>query len=178
MDKKLRDTKEKLKRAWINSQASRTGVMERLSPLNVLGVITLETISREWQILDSKVRQAKSRKYIEELDSDAITPLREAAALLKNTQLRKVYGFDIYYDLARAQSLRTELVRQISDIRATAAFDEVKKNLKIAKENAKTAQLEASLKDIDHEITFSFLRSNEKEELKKILSIGLRVSQP
>lgn len=170
---KLRDSKEKLKQAWIDSQASRTGLMERLSPLNVLGVITLETVSREWQKLNTAARRAKSKKYRDELDIDAIAPLREAVALLKNTQLRKAYGFDIYYDIARAQSVKTDVVRQISDIQSAGVFSEVKKNLGEAKENAKTSQLEASVKDIDQEITFSFLRLNEKEELKQVLSIGL-----
>lgn len=170
---KLRYSKEKLKQAWINSQASRTGLMERLSPLNVLGVVTLETLSREWQELDAGARRTKSKKYREELDIDAIAPLREAVALLKNTQLRKAYGFDIYYDIPRAQSVKIDVVRQISGVQSTGIFSEAKKNLGKAKENAKTSQLEASVKDIDHEITFSFLSPNEKEELKQVLSIGL-----
>jgi len=171
--KNLRDSKEKLKKAWLDSQASRTGLMERLSPLNVLGVITLETVSREWQQLDVDGRRVNSSKYINELNTDAIAPLREAVALLNNSQLRKAYGFDIYYDIARAQSVKVDVVRQISDTQATSELSEVKKNLMEAKENAKTSQLESSVKDIEREITFSFLMPNEKEELKKLLSIGL-----
>ncbi|WP_101757974.1 hypothetical protein [Oceanicoccus sp. KOV_DT_Chl] len=170
---KLRNSKEKLKEAWIQSQASRTDSLERLSPLNVLGVVTLETVSREWQELNLEQRRTASGKYRDELEEDSIAPLREAAALLNNTQLRKAYGFDIYYDIARAHSVKTDVVRQISEPQSIGAFSEVKKNLATAKENAKTSQLEASVKDISNEITFSFLSPIEKEELKNVLSIGL-----
>ena len=79
--------------------------MERLSPLNVLGVITLETVSREWQQLDENARRAQSNKYSDELDVDAIAPLREAMALLNNSQLRKAYGFDIYTTTSQEPNL-------------------------------------------------------------------------
>lgn len=171
--KKLRDSKENLKKAWKDSKSSRTGLLEQLSPLNVLGVITLETVSREWQELDAEARKNNFKKYRVELDIDAIAPLRQAVALLNNSQLRKAYGFDIYYDIARAQSVKTDVVRQDSETQSADIFSEVKDNLDNAKENAKTSQLEASVQDIDREITFSFLMPNEKEELRQVLSIGL-----
>lgn len=170
---KLRDAKEKLKKAWTDSQATRTGLMERLSPLNVLGVITLETISREWRELDEEARRNNAQKYKLEIENDALGPLREAVALLKNTQLRKAYGFDIYYDIARSQAVKTDVVRRLSEMQANVVFSELKKNLSNAKENAKTSQLEASVKDINNEISFSFLTESEKEELKQVLSIGI-----
>jgi len=171
--KKLRDSKEKLKIVLLDSQTTRTGLIDRLSPLNVLGVITLETISREWQQLDSEARRASVQKYKNEIENDALGPLREAVALLKNTQLRKAYGFDIYYDIARTLAVKTDIVRYISDTQSSAVFYELKKNLGQAKENAKTSQLEAAVKDINNEITFGFLTPSEKEELKIVLSIGI-----
>ena len=170
---KLRDAKEKLKQAWIDSKSSRTGLIERLSPLNVLGVITTETLCREWQALDKNEKSLKTAQFQNELELDALSPLREAVALLNNSQLRKAYGFDIYYDIARAYSLKTDLVRQTQGLQATSVFSEVKINLKQAKENAKTSQLESAVKDIDQEITFSFLKTSEIDELKQVLSIGL-----
>ena len=168
---KLRDAKEKLKQAWLASKSSRTELMQRLSPLNVLGVITTEVQSREWQSLELSEKKLKADQYQQELELDALAPLREAVALLNNSQLRKAYGFDIYYDIARAYALKTDIVRQVAP--ATNIFAEVKANLKQAKENAKTSQLESAVKDIDNEITFSFLKTSEIDELKQVLSIGL-----
>jgi hypothetical protein len=92
---KLKFAEDNLRRLWLKNKGTRTSLMGRLSPLNVLGVVTLERVSREWQGFDSDVRLIKARSYKEALDSDSIAPLREAVALLNNSQLRKSYGFDI-----------------------------------------------------------------------------------
>jgi hypothetical protein len=167
----LRDSQQKLRKAWIANQSTLVGLDQRLSPLNVLGVATLEAVAREWSSQTQSTRMSKAASYIAEIDSDAIAPLREAAALLQNSALRKSYGFDLYYDVARAQALKTAVMRTFSVQRADKEFQELRANLLIAKENAKTSQLEAAVKDLATEITFTMLTQEERNSLLDTLSI-------
>lgn len=170
----LRDSQQKLKAAWLTNQSNLVGIDQRLSPLNVLGVSTLETVAREWSELTPADRKSEALRYVSELDADAISPLREATALLQNSELRKSYGFDLYYDIARAQALKTAILRASSTMRADKEFEELKGNLLSAKENAKTSQLEAAVQDVTKEITFTFLTPKERDVLLHLLSVGIK----
>lgn len=171
--KRLRDSQQKLKVAWGANQSELVGLDQRLSPLNVLGVSTLETVAREWSDLSSSDKASKASDYISELDADALSPLREAVALLQNSELRKSYGFDLYYDISRAQAVKTAILGALSTHRAKKEFADLKKNLLVAKENAKVSQLEAATKDIDKEISFTLLPSKERMELRLLLSVAI-----
>lgn len=171
---RLRDSQQKLKAAWTANQSKLIGLDQRLSPLNVLGVSTLETVAREWHTLSRSERSSKAAGYISELEADALSPLREAVALLQNSELRKSYGFDLYYDIARAQAVKTAILSYISAQRANKEFSELKKNLLAAKEYAKTSQLDAAIKDIDKETTFTLLANNDRSELHQLLSVGVK----
>ncbi len=119
-------------------------------------------------------RRSKAQSYIAELDADGLSPLREAAALLQNSELRKSYGFDLYYDISRAQAVKTAILQTISIPRATKEFSELKTNLRTARENAKTSQLEAATKDVGREITFTLLGTSERKALLDLLSVGIK----
>ncbi|KLU23120.1 hypothetical protein EOS_27260 [Caballeronia mineralivorans PML1(12)] len=110
--------------------------------------------------------------YAAELETDALSPLREAVALLQNSELRKSYGFDLYFDIARAQAVQTAILRESSSHQETKAFEELKVNLQTARENAKTSQLDAATKGLDNEITFRLLTPNERQALRKTLATG------
>jgi hypothetical protein len=170
----LRDSQQKLKAIWLKNQSNLVGLDQRLSPLNVLGVSTLETIAREWGDLAPADRRSAGLKYVAELDADAISPLREALALLQNSDLRKSYGFDLYYDLARMQALKTGIARISSTQRADSEFQELKGNLLSAKEYAKTSQLEAAIQDVSKEITFALLTQRERKVLLDLLSVSVK----
>lgn len=170
----LRDSQQKLKATWLANQPSLVGLDQRLSPLNVLGVSTLETVAREWCKLTLADKKTVALRYIAELDADALSPLREAVALLNNSELRKSYGFDLYYDIARVQALKTAILRTSASKRADKEFQELKSNLLTAKENAKTSQLEAAVQDITKEITFTLLTPKERNTLLALLSVGVK----
>lgn len=172
--KLLRDSQQKLKAAWLANQSNLVGLDQRLSPLNVLGVSTLETVAREWRELTPSERKSTALRYTAELDADALLPLRESVALLQNSELRKSYGFDLYYDIARAQALKTAILRIASANRADKEFQELKGNLVSAKENARTSQLEAAVQAISKEITFTFLTPKERNTLLTVLSVGVK----
>ncbi|HZY20664.1 MAG TPA: hypothetical protein VFE82_19490 [Ramlibacter sp.] len=168
----LRDAQDGMAAAWSAAKAGLTGVEQRLSPLNVLGVVTLEAIAREWTAASPQERRARAGRYLIELERDALPALREAAALLQNSALRKAYGFDIHYDLARAQALKTALVRVTSAQAARAEFKEVRSHLAVARENARTSQLEAALRDLGKDPSFSLLTPAERQGLAQLLNLG------
>jgi len=159
---KLRYAKDAMKKAWEQQNSQLTDVDSRLSPLNVLGVVTLETIEREWSNTPPKKQAEKAHAMIVELESDGIAPLREAEAFLNNAALKRSYGFDIYYDIARAQAVKTALVRSIDSKHAKLEFDEVKANLARAREVATSVQIDAAMKDFEQERIFTQLRKNER----------------
>lgn len=169
---RLRDSQQKLKSAWIANQSTLVGLDQRLSPLNVLGVSTLEAVAREWRDLPPSDKSSKALGYISELEADALLPLREAVALLQNSELRKSYGFDLYYDISRAQAIETAILRTISDERAHKELSELKANLVAAKEHAKTSQLEAAAKDVDKDVAFTLLTNSDRTVLRQLLSVG------
>ncbi|CCG95363.1 hypothetical protein MARHY1886 [Marinobacter nauticus ATCC 49840] len=170
--KRLRDAKNAFKQAWdANSDDLRT-VADRLSPLHVLGVITLETVAREWNDSPKSERQSIGRQLRAELDIDSLAQLREAAALLEHSELRTSYCFDIYYDIARSLAVKTGILNLILPNDADVVFMEVKRNIEAAKEAARTPQIEAALRDLDKEITFSFLLEEQRRTLTRILSVS------
>lgn len=159
---KLRDAKDAMKRAWDQQNTQLTDVDSRLSPLSVLGTVTLETIEREWSNTPVKNQVERTQAMIAELDSDGLAPLREAEAFLNNAVLKRSYGFDIYYDIARAQAVKTALARSIGSKHANLEFDEVKANLARAREVATSAQIDAAMKDFEQDRIFTQLGKNEQ----------------
>ena len=145
---------------------------ERLSPLDVLGVGTLETVAREWDDATASERRARAQAMLRELETDSLAPLREAAALVETDKLRKSYGFDLYYDVARAQAQRTVMLHVVDAEQAHAAFGDVVANLRRARENATATQVDAALKDVEHDLSLSRLAPDQRAELRKILQSG------
>lgn len=169
--KRLRSTKDAFKRAWDANEDDLRTVAARISPLDVLGVVTLETVSREWSDAANDQRRSIARQLLSELDADSLGPLREAAALLENSELRTSYGFDLHYDIARSLAVKTGILSILSPDDASAIFVEVIRNLELAREAARTPQVEAALKDFDREITFSFLSAEQRTTLARLMSI-------
>ncbi len=171
---KLRNSKDAMKKAWDEQNAQLTDVDSRLSSLNVLGVVTLETIEREWTNTPLKNQAQKANAMIVELDSDGIALLREADAFLNNAALKRSYGFDIYYDIARAQAVKAALIRSINNKRAELEFDEVKTNLIRAREVATSSQIDAAMKDFKQDRIFTQLRKNERLALIQQWKVSLK----
>lgn len=171
---RLRDCQRKLRKAWAGTQTRLVGLDERLSPLNVLGVVTLESVAREWAEMSSPKRKSCAPLLLDEIDGNALGPLREAMALLQNSELRKAYSFDLHYDIARALALKTAIWRMVSRRRADTVFNELKDNLQEARESAKASQLDAAITDVSREITFARLTAQERDSLTALLAGRLK----
>lgn len=106
-------------------------------------------------------------------DPNLCQRLREAVALLQNSELRKSYGFDFYFDIARILAIKSAILKNMrKTAESESAFVELLKNLAQAKENAKTSQIEAAIKNINGEITFMLLTEKQRSLLRKSMSIG------
>ncbi len=165
--KKLRAAQLAMKAAWQINDSKTAG--ERLSPLSVLGTGTHEAVVREWLDLPATQRPAAAVRLLNELGDEALPRLREAEALLKNGELRIAYGFDIYYDIARAYAQRVVMMRRSNRSQAAKEFDQVEINLARARENATAPQLDAASKGVERDPSFSALSSAELTRLKAVL---------
>lgn len=169
---KLRAAKNAMKAAWDANKERLKSRDDRLSPLDVLGVGTLETLAREWDDATDSERAARAQAMLQELETDSLVPLREAVVLLATDKLRKSYGFDLYYDIARAQAQRVVMLRTLDVARAKPAFGDVIANLRRAREGATATQVDAALKDIDRDLSLSRLEPDERSQLRPILQTG------
>jgi hypothetical protein len=170
---KIRGARDKLQSAFISNSNNLTTLEQRLSPLNVIGTATLEYAARTWG--ESKIKNNKElgSTLIQDIDSVGLPRLREAVALLQNSELRKSYGFDLYFDIARMLAIKSSILKSIGKpSESEEAFIELRKNLAQAKENAKTSQIESAIKNINGEITFMLLTEKQRTQLRKSMSIG------
>jgi hypothetical protein len=166
---KLRDAQRTMKTLWHEIGPTRNGPSARLSPLNVLGTGTLETVAREWNDLPAAARRGGAEKLLAELESDCLPLLREAEAFLQNGELKNSHGFDIYYDLARAHAQRVLMLRVLNPARAASAFVDVQANFVSARENGKASQLDAVTRDLERDLSLSQLSPGEKRQLRTAL---------
>lgn len=171
---KLRESKNAMKSAWDKNKERLSTIDQRLSPLNVLGTATLEIVAREWHDASPKDRADRAKALLTELEADGLASLREAEALLQNAELKRSYGFDIRYDIARCYAQRVMTLRTFDKLQADKEFGEVKANLVLARSLATSIQTDAALKDVRSDLSFSKLAPQEKAELVKVLQFGAK----
>lgn len=170
----LRSAQAKMTALWQQKDGATSDAGNRLPALSVLGTGTLETVAREWHEAAPSVRRDTAHKLLNELQSDALPRLREAEALLRNGELKDAFGFDVYYDIARAHAQSVVMLRTVDRGRAIKEFPEVLANLGRARDNAKSTQLDAAAKDVDRDISFSKLTSGERAQLAALLRVGAK----
>ncbi|MBD3813322.1 MAG: hypothetical protein IE917_14015 [Betaproteobacteria bacterium] len=170
----LRSAQAAMKEAWQRNDATTTSAVGRRSALSVLGTGTLEAVARDWHELEPSKRRAAASALSGELASDSLPQLREAEALLQNGELKNAYGFDVYYDIARAYAQRVVMLRLVDRARAAREFPEVRANLNRARENANARQLDAAMKDIELDLSFSKLSVAERGQLASLLRVGVK----
>lgn len=168
----LRAAKDGMKSAWEMNNGSLAGIGRRLSPLNVLGAGTIETIAREWHFFTASQRKDKAPVFLNEIEKDGLAPLREAEALLQNDALRRSYGFDLRYDIARGYAQRVQMLRATNKATAKQEFDEVVANLLKARSSASATQIDAAINDVSRDYSLAGLSTTEKATLVKLLRTG------
>jgi hypothetical protein len=170
---RIHDARDSLENSLKTNRSELITLEQRLSPLNVIGTATLEYTARAWVETEKKRKGEMSKILLSDIDSIGLPRLREAVALIQDSELRKSYGFDLYFDIARTLAIKSAILKfNRNDIQSQAAFVELQANLAKARENAKTTQIEAALKNINGEITFLLLTEAQRTTLRKLMAVS------
>ncbi|KPA16189.1 hypothetical protein MHK_003610 [Candidatus Magnetomorum sp. HK-1] len=164
--KKLRESQQTLIAKWKEYESSLKTPKNRIPALNVLAVITLDIVRREW--IESGRNKSNSKKTIAELEDIALPAQREVLALVHHTEWAEDYDFDMFYDLGRIYSLIVIIMDSIASDKAEGMFQEVIKNFKTARKNGTATQNDAAYHSIESDPNLSFLNSTRKKTLKRI----------
>jgi hypothetical protein len=164
----LREIQGRLADGLRGRERQLTTPAERIPPLNVLGVLTLDVARREWQEAAADARLLADR-LLGELEDPGLAALGEALTLLAHTEWRKEYDFDFHYDIARIYSLRALIRMRFSRTRAEAEFAEAISHMARARDGATTRQLDAAIEALASDPTFSLLSKAWRARLMKLL---------
>ncbi len=92
--------------AWSKLESSINRAEDRLSPLNVLAMVTLDAVAYSIVVSDSAGKSRLAPDWLRAIDGVALPAQLNAWGLVRNTELSRSYGFDTVYDLARLYALR------------------------------------------------------------------------
>lgn len=137
----------------------------RIPPLNILGVLTMDVVRREW-----KEEKISAIKAIEELKDVAIARQREAWALVEHTEWAKEYRFDLNYDLARIQSVMLQIFEK-ERLGAEAVIAELVENFTRATDGASHKQIKAALVSVDKDPSIAGLSEPNRVRVRTIFTI-------
>jgi hypothetical protein len=167
-----RNTQKAFLAIWQKHNVSVREPTERIPPLNILAVITMETVIREWSELDGGQKSNRAESYLQELQDVALSSQREVVALLPKTHWKDEYDFDTYYDLARIYATRCQILEVYSPDRVEHEFWSVVKNMEKARAGASLTQIDAAKIDIEREPTLSQLKPEQRNTLRRVLDTG------
>lgn len=166
---RLRKTQALQLTAWHENQDKLKAKMERLPPLNILGVMTTELVLREW-LAAGVDRKEISARLIAEMNDVALRALSEAYALVANTELRGRYSFDLTYDFARAHAVICQIYEADDQAKADGSCNEAVRLMKEAHTTATSTQLDAALQSVENHPTLARLAPARREAVRKALS--------
>ena len=169
---RMRKTQQQLLAAWHAAEKNTSAPMARIPPLNILAVLTMDVVRREWDLHAVK-RVQEAEVATEELSKVALRAQREALALVRNTALEEDYDFDLYYDLARILAVQCRILHEVNSSNSGPICREAVRNLKEATRKATSIQLKAALQSLDRDPNLSATPQLWKDEMKRELQNGL-----
>lgn len=152
---RLRSMQTTIRSAWESNESNLRAPLDRVPALNILGVITMDAVRREWELLDDAARKERAAEMISELQNVAIRHQREALALIPNTELEENYDFDLYYDLARIQAVKCQIATFVGNANAPSECAEIAVNLAKARSGATAVQLTNATSSLKSDPTLS-----------------------
>ena len=164
---KLRDAQIRLLEYWNAEKDTLSGWRERVSPLNILGVITFEVCLREWLELSDAEKTAKADSYLNEIEDVALPAEREAFTLIRGTELEEDYDYDFAYDIARMHAARLAILDHVGSSGADQELKLVISNLLLAKKNGTTQQWQAGARSFETAPAFTALSSQRIEAIRE-----------
>jgi hypothetical protein len=174
----MRRTLTELKSRWAEEQKKPASNSQAITPedrvpvLNILAVFTMDTVLREWSLLDASTRQIKGVSYMQELEDFAVKPQGEAIVLVKNTPWFRAFAFDLPFDLARIHATRCLILDVIGPEQSESEFRQVLQSLSEARNAPATAtQTDAALQEIREHIPLAGLDPIRREKMEKVMQI-------
>ncbi len=164
--KKLREAQNALLSKWKENENTLTTPVQRIPPLNIIAVITLDLVRREWA--ESGYNATVSDASIKELEDEALPAQREVLALVRHTEWEEDYDFDMAYDLGRIYSLLVAIMDETRSTRSDQMFKEVIKNMKAARKAGSATQNDAAYQSIEGDPNLALLKDERKEAIKHI----------
>ncbi len=167
--RKLRKSQQALIEKWEEKENNITTPKNRIPPLNIIAVITLDLVRRKWTEAEQGNIPAAAQA-IAELENIALPAQREVLALVQHTEWAEDYDFDISYDLGRIYSLIVVVMDSIDSERAEGMFREAINNMKTAREGGSATQNDSAFQSIDGDSNLSLLNESRKVVLREIFS--------
>ena len=171
---KLESTHGKLLKTWEENNADLKTATQRIPPLNIIAVLTLDLTHRKWEAILSKnvsdiVLMNGAKELVEQLDNTGINSQQESITLLPNTEWHEDYDFDMYYDLARLQSVKCRIMQYVSLPNYESQCAEVTKTLNKSKLKATAIQLISARQAMQTDPTLSSMPEPYKTQMNKLL---------
>jgi hypothetical protein len=162
--KELRRVQQILIARFDQAQSALTTPTLRIPPLDIIGVLTMDVVRREWVSGIQSTHELE--KATKELNEVSIATLREAWALVRHTEWAKDYGFDLNYDLGRVQAVLVQILDTHNDPLADGIFADLIVNMEAATKVATTTQLRAALISVDSDPNLAGLRLDRLSQVK------------
>jgi hypothetical protein len=162
--KELRRVQQMMLTSFDKSKNALTTPAARIPPLDIIGVLTMDVVRREWS---SGAQGADElAKTTTELNDVSIPALREAWALVRHTEWVKDYQFDLNYDLGRIQAVLVQILDTHNGHDADGIFADLIVNMEAATKAATTTQVRAALAAIESDPNLAGLRVDRRDQVK------------
>jgi hypothetical protein len=133
--------------------------------------MTSELVLREWLEATSN-REEVAHDAVTAMNEIALPALREAYALVRNTELHGRYSFDLAYDLARAHAVLCQIFETQDPSKADAACSEAVQLMREARITASATQLDAALQSLDKHPTLARLNNEHRNAIHSVLALS------
>ena len=165
----LSDVQNRLAEAWRKADSSINRPEDRLSPLNVLAMTTLDAVMYSILVSDDASKTRLGPGWLKTIDEVGLPAQLNAWAIVRNTELARSYGFDTVYDLSRLYALRAILSGLVNPGRQNEDIEKVISFLHDARELATVPQLDAAKQSLAGDTVFVGLPDFARADLKRVL---------
>jgi hypothetical protein len=171
----MRTTLKELREKWANVESSKKEPDQRIPPLNIQAVLTLDTVFREWQShqkLPAAEKRSRLRGDLKEIEDGSIRPQSEVLALLPNSFWRESFKFDARYDLARMYAMRYSLLNLLDGPNSdstTSALKQLNSEFAGALSLATKLQRDSVADDLNKRVGLKQLNEEQRVDLRKLM---------
>jgi len=164
-----------LREKWANVESSKKEPDQRIPPLNIQAVLTLDTVFREWQEqqkLPPAAKKSRLRSDLKEIEDGSIRPQSEVLALLPNSFWHDSFKFDARYDLARMYAMRYSLLALVDGPHSdstSSAYEQLTVEFADALSVATKLQRDSVADDLNKRVGLKQLGATQKVDLRKLM---------